>query len=178
MTTCFKCGRSYRQVFRDGRLQDLDHGTDLPHRKTCKSKFGYGPSEAGRSPANRLLEQRSPSTYFGNSVVGGPSWRASTNNHHAGRGRSAASKQPRSAHQEHLPKAPITGPYYRPACSDCPSLPWEHCPCWPAAPRSDSPRGRNDHAMGSLGINGTGAIGVSKQHAEADERLQLALLEE
>jgi hypothetical protein len=38
MPTCFRCGGSFRQVFRDGKLIDLDHGTDLPHVKTCKGR--------------------------------------------------------------------------------------------------------------------------------------------
>jgi hypothetical protein len=38
MPTCFRCGGSFRQVFRDGTLIDLDYGTDLPHFKTCKGR--------------------------------------------------------------------------------------------------------------------------------------------
>lgn len=34
----------------------------------------------------------------------------------------------------------ITGPYYQPECSDCPTVNWEHCPCWPAGNESHSER--------------------------------------
>jgi hypothetical protein len=44
----------------------------------------------------------------------------------------------------------IVGPHYQPACPDCPSLPWQSCPCHPE--RAAEAEARFEYFMDLLSV--------------------------